>query len=197
MQVLGIAGSMRKKGATARLVRRVLDEMEQMDETVSAEFVQVSEHVIQPCRVTCSAYCCSHPYQCSIDDETAGILARMVQADALVIGAPLYFRAPPAHFQALLERLVSMFFFYESQGEASVPSPLAGKLCGLVGVAEYSNPQQILETLHDFCLVLKMRPVRLSHFPYLGVAGQGDIEADQVFDPYLRAKELAVTLLAV
>ena len=51
-------------------------------------------------------------------------------------------------------------------------SPLAGKPCGLVGAAGYSNPHGMLEYLRDFCTVLKMRPVRLDRFPYLGVAAQ-------------------------
>jgi hypothetical protein len=39
-----------------------------------------------------------------------------------------------------------------------------------------------------------MHPVRLSSFPYLGVAGQGDITKDTIFHPFERAKELAAAL---
>jgi multimeric flavodoxin WrbA len=163
---------------------------------VAADVVYVADKTIHPCRVICSNYCSSHPYQCSISDETGEILQRMVTADALVIGAPLYFRAPPAKFQALIERLISIFFFRESQGGGAEASPLAGKPCGLVGVAEYSNPHQILEYLHDFCTVLKMRPLMLDRFPYLGVAGQGDVDGDAIFRPFERAKELAAVLVA-
>lgn len=73
--------------------------------------------------------------------------------------------------------------------------PIAWKPCGLVGVAEYSNPHQILEYLHDFCTVLKMRPALLDKFPYLGVAGQGDVEHDAIFNPLARAKDLTVGLM--
>jgi multimeric flavodoxin WrbA len=118
----------------------------------------------------------------------------MVEADALVIGSPLYFRGPPAKMQAFIERLISLSFFLESRDESAV-SPVAGKLCGLVGTAEYSNPHQILEYLVDFCTVLKMRPVLLDKFPYLGVAAQGDADGDEVFSPYLRSKDLARSLL--
>ena len=53
----------------------------------------------------------------------------------------------------------------------------------------------ILEYLHDFCTVLKMRPVVLERFPYLGVAGQGDINGDEAFHPFERCKDLADALV--
>jgi len=130
---------------------------------------------IHPCRVVCSNYCSNNPYPCSISDDAVEILQMMIKADVLIIGAPLYFRAPPAKFQAFIERLISIFFFFETQGDEVEESPLKGKPCGLIGVSEYSNPHQILEYLFDFCTVLKMKPVVLEKFPYMGVAGQGDV----------------------
>lgn len=122
------------------------------------------------------------------------ILQQMIKADALVIGTPLYFRAPPAKFQALIERLISIFFYYETHGDEKIISPLKGKPCGLVAVTEYSNPHIMLEYLHDFCTVLGMKPVLLDKFPYLGVAGQGDITKDSVFNPFDKSRELAQIL---
>ena len=195
MHVLGIVGSMRKNGHTNALVNRVISDMKRMDPDVHADVVYVADKTVHPCRVVCSAYCSNHPFQCSISDDATEILDWMVKADALVIGAPLYFRAPPAKFQALVERLISIFFFRETQGGGDEASPLAGKPCGLIGVAEYSNPHQILEYLHDFCTVLKMSPVVLDRFPYLGVAGQGNVDEDETFHPFERCKDLAGALV--
>jgi multimeric flavodoxin WrbA len=196
MRILGIMGSMRKSGHTNVLVNRVIDDARLIDSDMVADVIYVVDKTIHPCRVVCSNYCSTHPYQCSISDDVSGILQQMVAVDALVIGAPLYFRAPPAKFQALIERLISLFFFRESQEGGAEASPLVGKPCGLVGVAEYSNPHQILEYLHDFCTVLKMRPVTLDRFPYLGVAGQGDVGGDTVFRPFKQSRELAAALVA-
>jgi multimeric flavodoxin WrbA len=186
---------MRRNGHTNTLVNRVISDMKLMDSNVIADVVYIVEKTIHPCRVVCSEYCSNNPYQCSISDDVTEILQGMMKADVLVIGAPLYFRAPPAGFQALIERLISIFFFRETQGGGDEPSPLAGKPCGLVGVAEYSNPHQILEYLHDFCAVLKMSPVVLGRFPYLGVAGQGDVNEDVTFHPFERSKDLAGALV--
>jgi multimeric flavodoxin WrbA len=197
MKILGIVGSMRKNRTTGTLVERVIGEIEALNRSAGSEILYAADLQIRPCRVVCSSYCIKHPYHCSIDDELAGVLERMIRADVLILAAPLYFRAPPAQFQAFAERLISIFFFQETQGRGKIESPLAGKPCGLIGVSEYSNPQGILEYLHDFCTVLKMRPVLLDSFPYLGVAGQGNIDRDNIFQPFERAKELAAAITAV
>ena len=195
MRVLGIVGSMRKNRHTNTLVSRVISDMTRIDPDVVADVIYVAEKTIHPCRVVCSEYCSHNPYQCLISDDVTKILHAMMAADVLVIGAPLYFRAPPAKFHAMVERLISIVFFREIQGGDVEGSPLRGKPCGLIGVAEYSNPHQILEYLHDFCSVVKMRPVVLERFPYLGVAGQGEINEDDVFHPFDRCKDLAGALV--
>ena len=195
MQVLGVVGSMRKDGQTNALVNRVIDEMGALDPDVDSTVIHLVDVSVHPCRVVCSSYCLRRAYRCSISDDVPQILDRMIAADAVILGAPLYFRGPPAKFQALTERLISMFFFLESRGEAGGESPLRGKPCGLVGVTEYSNPHQVLEYLHDFCTVLNMCPVLLDRFPYLGVAGQGDVEQDVTFHPFERSWDLAEALV--
>jgi len=162
---------------------------------MTSRVIQITDTNIQPCRVTCSSYCATNNYECSINDDVNNILLQMIQADVVIIGTPLYFRAPPAKFHTLIERLISIFFFKESQGIGQEKSPLQGKPCGLIGVAEYSNPHQVLEYLHDFCMLLHMNPVRIQRFPYLGVAGQGNVKQDVIFKPFERAKELAESIV--
>jgi multimeric flavodoxin WrbA len=191
MQILGIVGSMRKNSHTNTLVNRVIDDIQSLDPAVESEIVYIADKDIHPCRVVCSKYCSSKPYQCSVTDDLAGILQQMAKADALIIGTPLYFRAPPAKFQAWVERLISIFFYHEIQGNQKDESPLRGKPCGLAAVAEYSNPHQMLEYLHDFCTVLKMKAIGIERFPYIGIAGQGDVAKDTVFNPFEKSKELA------
>ncbi|MFC2078397.1 flavodoxin family protein [Candidatus Bipolaricaulota bacterium] len=197
MRVLGIVGSMRRNRNTETLVRRVISEMEAVSSSLTSELVQTPELTCQPCRVVChDANCSAHLFRCAIADDVMLVLEKMTSADVLVIGAPQYFRGPPAGFHAMIERMISMAYFYESATFSDQNSPFAGKPCGLVGVAEYSNPQEILEYLHDFCLLLGMQPVTLSSFPYLGVGGHGKLEKDDVFHPFGRAREMAVELIS-
>jgi len=195
MDIVGVVGSMRKNRHTNTLVHQVIEYIKEIDLSSRSEVIHLADMDIRPCKVVCSSYCTDHPHRCSIDDDVPEVLNRMIQADALILGTPLYFRGPPAQFQAFAERLISMFFFQETQGTTNAESPLLGKPCGLIGVAEYSNPQQILEYLHDLCATLGMRPVLTDKFPYLGVAGQGDVKNDMTFHPFQRAKDLAVAIV--
>ena len=197
MNVLGIVGSMRKGRNTETLVRKVVSRMSAIDGSVSSELVYSSELDCRPCRVVChEAHCSAHPFRCSIDDDVTVVLSRMREADAVLLAAPQYFRAPPAAFHAMIERMQSMAFFYEAAGHSPEESPLFGLPCGLIAVAEYSNPHAILEYLHDVCLLLKMRPIELTSFPYLGVGGHGQLETDAVFRPFERCGELAESLVS-
>jgi len=187
---------MRKERSTETLVRQVISEMASIDPSVTSELVHTPDLDCSPCRVVChETNCSAHPFQCSIADDTQTVLEKMASADALILGAPHYFRGPPAAFHAMIERMQSMAYFYEAAGHSHEGSPLEGKPCGLVAVAEYSNPHIILEYLHDFCLLLKMRPIEVPSFPYLGVGGHGDLATDEIFHPFERSKELAAKLL--
>lgn len=194
MKILGIVGSMRRNRHTENLVNRLIGEMRKREPMVETKLIHIDDIVAESCRVTCSAYCTEHPFECSVKDGAMDVLHEMIISDGIIFGSPLYFRGPPAKFHALMERLVSIFFFQESQGKSNVESPLAGKPCALIGVAEYSNPQVILEYLADFCHVLKMRPVLVDRFPYAGIAGQGDVARDVVFKPYELIPEVAAEL---
>ncbi|MDD2716241.1 MAG: flavodoxin family protein [Candidatus Wallbacteria bacterium] len=194
MRILGIVGSMRRDKYTNLLVNQVISEIREIEPS-TFEIIQVSDLDVSPCRVVCSSFCAGHPYECSIKDDVAGVLQKIELADALVIGAPLYFRGPPTKFQALIERIIALFFSLESAGTRGIEAGFKNKPCGLVGVAEYTNPLQVLEYLHDFANLLGMKTVKVPRLPYLGVGGQGDVRSDKIFNPFERSKELAEALV--
>ena len=196
MKVLGIVGSMRSGCNTETLVREVISRMKAIDASANAEVIHTAELDCRPCRVVCSqSHCSVERFRCTIDDDVLHVVDQMSAADAVILGAPQYFRAPPASFHAMIERMIAMAFNFEAAGGLATGHPLVDKPCGLVAVAEYSNPQGILEYLHDASLLLNMRPASLKTFPYLGVGGHGDLQKDEVFRPFERAGELAAALV--
>ena len=195
MKLLAIVGSMRKDKYTNMLVNSLIDDVKEIEKNIESEIIYICDKEIASCKVTCSNYCKSKNYECSIKDDVDNIMEKMISADALIIGAPLYFRTPPAIFHTFVERLVSLFFNKECQGSIAEESPLFGKPVALIGLAEYTNPSQVLEYLNDFCNILKMNVVKISRFPYIGVCGQGDIEGDKIFSPFECSKEMAVALV--
>lgn len=189
MRVVCLVGSMRRGKNTDTLVQATLEAIP----NVVGEIVCAGDLRSSPCRVVCSDVCASGIRLCAIDDDVPRLVEKMAAADAVVLAAPQYFRAPPAAFHVVIERLISMAFYRESRG-CPVPFPLLGKPCGLIAVAEYSNPQAILEYLRDAALLLKMRPIGVTAFPYVGVGGHAELDNDSVFRPFERARELGLRL---
>ena len=177
------------------LVNSLLNDVKEIQGDVESEVIHICDKEIANCNVTCSNFCMSGNYECSIRDDVSEIMEKMIEADALIIGAPLYFRTPPARFHTFAERLVALFFNKECQGSIAKESPLFRKPTALIGLAEYSNPSQIPEYLSDFCNILKMNALKISRFPYIGIGGQGDITIDRIFNPFECSKEMAEVLV--
>jgi multimeric flavodoxin WrbA len=195
MKILAINGSMRKNRHTSSIISNVIERIKQKGENVTVDFVEIVDLNVSSCNVICSNYCSTHPFKCTIKDDVGIVLNQMIHSDVILIGSPLYFRGPPSKFQCLIERLISIFYYLESSESMTYSAPLKNKPCGLIGVTEYSNPHQILEYLHDFCMVLNMKPILLENFPYLGIAGQESLEGTKIFHTQERINEMGDLIL--
>uniref|UniRef100_A0A7C3UNY4 Flavodoxin family protein n=1 Tax=candidate division WOR-3 bacterium TaxID=2052148 RepID=A0A7C3UNY4_UNCW3 len=190
MKILGIVGSMRKKN-TDLLVKTVLKSARKVKPEIQSEVIQISEVNIEPCRA-CYDLCSKKPYQCVIKDDLSIIFEKMKESSALVIGSPLYFKIP-SRLTALIERLASLAYFYDWRGFKK-PHPLNDKPCGLVAVCGSDDPRPVLEELFNFALNLRMNPITLKSYPYLGVGGRGKIKEDKYLNPLKNAKLLGQLL---
>ncbi len=183
--LLGIVGSMRKNGNTSLLVETVLKSTRDIYPDTGTEIVYMSELNIEPCHV-CFDECCREPYKCIIEDDLEEVFEKMKKADGIVIGSPLYFKIP-SRLTAFMERLVCLSYFYKRRGFKE-PYPLNDKPCGLIAVSGSDNPYPVLETLLDFVLRLRMKPIIMKNYPYIGVAGIGDVRKDEKLKPLENAR---------
>lgn len=193
MKILCIIGSMKKDGNTNRLAKFIVEEAKRLNSHIATDFLYASELSINPCKVVCSAFCTKTPHTCAIKDDLSLVLDKIRQADAVLLASPLYINIP-ATLNTLLERLVQLAFMAETNGIHPDPG-IKGKPCALVAVAEYTDPSQVLEHLHRVALCLKMRPLLIQKYPYIGVSGQGKLEDNSVLSPFERGKDLAHRLV--
>jgi multimeric flavodoxin WrbA len=192
MKILGIVGSMRRKGSTSRLVNSVLESAKNANPQIKTKVLQISDLSIKPCR-GCYEECSKEPYKCVIeDDDLQRIFQEMKSSQAIVIGSPLYFKIP-SRLTAMMERLACLAYFYERKGFEK-PDPLNDKPCGLVAVSGGDDPRPVLEHLLGFALSVKMKPVIMKSYPYYGVAAKGRIEEDDDLKPFDNAKTLGELL---
>lgn len=142
MKVLGISGSPRKKGTTARLVNTVLDAT-----GMETEFISFAGKRISPC-IYCLA--CAKDNTCKIKDFMGEIRQKIIDADALVIGGCNMWSTLNGLTQNLLER----FFQFHHHGK----SPMAGKPGIAVGVGGGSDKPPA-EAINRYFQMFGIRPV--------------------------------------
>jgi multimeric flavodoxin WrbA len=102
MKVIAFNGSGRKDGNTAILLSRVLEELSK--EGIETELIQLAGKALQGC-IAC--YKCSETKdrKCAVTkDHLNEYLAKMIEADGILLGSPVYFADATAGIKALIER---------------------------------------------------------------------------------------------
>ncbi|HHX92077.1 MAG TPA: flavodoxin family protein [Clostridiales bacterium] len=101
MKVLLINGSPRPAGCTYTALREVADALEA--EGIETEFFQIGTDPVRGC-IEC--WKCSKLGRCVFDDDICNEMAeRMIAADGIVIGSPVFYAAPAGQLCALLDRV--------------------------------------------------------------------------------------------
>lgn len=100
MKVLGINGSARKDGNTAILLNTVFEELQAAG--IETELVEFAGKAIQPCK---ACWACGGKRSCvHREDLFEEVFQKMVAADGIILGSPVYAANISANMQAFLER---------------------------------------------------------------------------------------------
>ena len=100
MKVIGINGSARKDGNTSLLIKAVFAELEA--EGIETDLVQLHGKALEPCK---ACFGCGGKRQCVVKtDYFNECFAKMVEADGMVLGSPVYSADVTAGMKAFLER---------------------------------------------------------------------------------------------
>jgi len=102
MKVIAFNGSGRKDGNTAILIKYVFEELEK--EGIDTELIQLSGKTIHGCR---ACYGCfkNKDQECVIKDDDVNLyVKKMIEADAIILGSPVYFANMSSQLKALIDR---------------------------------------------------------------------------------------------
>lgn len=100
MKALLINGSPRAKGCTYTALTELMRTLE--SEGIEAELLHVGHQDIHGC-IACRK--CRETGRCVFDDVVNEVAPKLAQADAFVIGAPVYYASPAGGAIAFLDRL--------------------------------------------------------------------------------------------
>jgi multimeric flavodoxin WrbA len=102
MKVIAFNGSARKDGNTAILLNMVMDELKAAG--IETELYQLAGKPIQGC-IACMKCFENKNKRCAVDKDIVNeCIAKMVEADGILLGSPTYFADVSASMKALIER---------------------------------------------------------------------------------------------
>ena len=155
MRTVCISGSPRRRSNTDYLLNLVLNRME-------GEFIKLSDYRIEPCN---SCWACVKTRECAIaDDMTVTITPKLLAADIIVIGSPVYFNNVTAQAKAFMDRTWA------------IRTKLRNKIGASVVVGRRYGAESAITAIHSFFLKHEMI---VAHRGISGVAfGPHEIEQD-------------------
>ena len=128
-KVLAINGSPRKDGNTSILIRHILQELE--NEGIATGIIQLGGKKIHGCTscMKCFENC---NQRCVIDNDLVNdCIEKMIEADGIILGSPVYFLDVTSEMKALIDRAGFVSFanghlFSNKIGNAAVAVRRAG-----------------------------------------------------------------------
>ncbi len=136
MNVLGIVCSPRKGGNTEILVQEALAGAR--DSGAKTELLTVSDKEIKPCDGCLS---CEKTGECHIKDDMQLVYEKMLNADGIILGTPVYFGSMSAQAKVIMDRAYALRFPHLK---------LANKVAGAIAVAARDGVIIALNTLQRY-----------------------------------------------
>lgn len=144
MKILGISCSPRKSGNTELLLNQTLSGAK--NEGAEIELYSLSGKDIRACD-GCST--CRNTGVCHIEDDMQALYKKLIEADGIIFGTPVYFYTVTSQAKALIDRSFALNFSEKN---------LSNKVGGIVVVAGSLGLIDALKDLYFFIVVKRMIP---------------------------------------
>ncbi|MFX0102422.1 MAG: flavodoxin family protein [Candidatus Hodarchaeota archaeon] len=104
MKILGINGSSRPEGNTTQLLEMVIEAIKEELPDVETEIIQLASKKVEPCLARGNCFK-KKDNKCIQDDDVNEIFAKMLDADAIILGSPTYFADVSGRMKNLIDRI--------------------------------------------------------------------------------------------
>jgi multimeric flavodoxin WrbA len=168
MRVVAINGSARKNGNTFSMINTVFKELEA--EGIETELIQLAGKKIAGC-IACRRCFKNLDKRCAVDkDDFNECFSRIVDADGIILGSPVYFADLTANMKGFIERAG-----YVSRGNGDILTRKVG--ASLVAVRR-AGAVHTFDSLNHFFFISQMI-VPGSRYWNLGIGREkGEVESD-------------------
>ena len=169
MKVVAINGSARKDGNTALLVKHVFEELNAAG--IETEMIQLAGRPVKGC-IAC--YRCSEnkDRQCAVKDDVVNeCLAKMDEADGIILASPTYFAGMTGQLKAFCDRA---FFVARANDDM-----FARKVGAAVVAVRRGGAVPVFDAINHYFLIGQMI-VPGSVYWNMGIGRNiGDVEGDE------------------
>ena len=153
MKILGITCSPRKGGNTEILIKAALSGAK--EEGVKVKLLQIHEMKIAPCD-GCTT--CHQSGECRIKDDMQQVYQKLLEADGIILGSPVYFWSISAQAKIFMDRTYALRYPYHK---------LENKVGATIAVAGRRGCMSAISVINNFFLGHDMLVTGL------GIAGYG------------------------
>ena len=169
MKVIAINGSARKGGNTAILIKYAFEALEQ--EGVETELIELAGETIKPCKA-CRRCFENKDKHCAVDDDKLNeCLDKMMEADGIILGSPVYFADVTGNMKALMERAG-----YVNRANGDM---LKRKVGAAVVAVRRAGAIHTFDSINHFFLIGQMI-IPGSSYWNVGIGREkGDVESDE------------------
>jgi len=169
LSVVAINSSPRANGNTTILLNTVLDELR--NEGISTELIQISTDDLKGCKA-CGACAKNQNSKCIIsDDRLNEILDKMIHADGILLGSPVYFSDINSNMKALIDRAG-----YVARANGGLFSRKVG--AGVVAVRR-AGAMHALATLNHLFMISEMVVPSSTYWNLSIGRSEGEVTADE------------------
>lgn len=136
MKIIGINGSPRKNCNTAALIGKALEGAQSRG--VETELIHLYDLDYKGCK---SCFACKlkdgKSYGiCAARDDLTPVLKNIEEADALILGSPIYLGTATGEMRSFLERLIFPYLVYDLEGSTLFPRRIPVGFIYTMGVVE-------------------------------------------------------------
>jgi len=169
MKIIGINGSPRRGGNTEILIKTVFEELEK--EGIETEFIQLGGKLVHGC-TACGKCREIKDARCHIKNDFLNeVISKMVEADGILLGSPVYFADITTEMKALID--VSG---YVTRGNGHL---LRRKVGAAVIVERRGGALHAFETINNFFLINQMIVPGSSYWNFAFGGAPGDVLKDE------------------
>jgi multimeric flavodoxin WrbA len=141
IKVLGIVGSPRKDGNTEILIREALKSSEQ--EGAETELIRIIDYELSPCQ---GCRTCFKTKSCKFQDDIEELYRKLVKADGIIIGSPVYFYNVTSQTKIFIDRLG---YLHVARGRKDLKNKVGGAIAVGTRSGLITSLSQILMFFHS------------------------------------------------